>query len=211
MSRIAIIGAGNVGTALAKRLVPRGHEVMLSYNRDMAKLTQTAAALGVSVGAPEEAVAFGEVVALTVPWAAVPAALKAAGLLAGKILWDCTNALAEDMTGLVIGTTTSGGEEVAKLAPDARVVKGIPPFAELMHSDDPTIDGRPPGVFVAGNDAEAKAVVSGLLEQLPTTVTDTGDLTGARFIEPAMWLLVRLAYSQGLGPRIAFDLLQQKA
>jgi hypothetical protein len=42
-------------------------------------------------------------------------------------------------------------------------------------------------------------------------VTDTGDLTGARFIEPAMWLLVRLAYSQGLGPRISFDLLQQKA
>ncbi len=206
--RIGVIGGGNVGTALAKRLVPKGNEVMLSYSRDAAKLTEAAARFGATFGTPEEAARFGNVVALTVPWAAVPSALTQAGSLTGKTLWDCTNALNADMSGLVIGTTTSGGEEVARLAPGALVVKGIPPFAELLHSDDPTVGGRPVGVFVAGDDATAKQAVAGLLSQLPASVTDTGGLEAARLIEPAMMLLVRLAYAQGLGPRIALDLIR---
>lgn len=206
--RIGVIGAGNVGSALAKRLVPHGHEVMLSYSRDPAKLAATAANFGATTGTPSEAVAFGDVVALTVPWAGVADALAAAGSLDGKTLWDCTNALKPDLSGLVIGTTTSGGEEVARLAPDATVIKGIPPFAELLHSDDPTVGGRPVRVFVAGPDSDAKVRVTELLEQLPASVTDAGGLDAARLIEPAMMLLVRLAYGQGLGPRIAFDLIR---
>lgn len=206
--RIGIIGAGNVGTALAKRLVPQGHDVMLSYSRDPAKLREAAASFGASTGTPGKAAQFGEVVALAVPWPAVPDALAQMGALDGKILWDCTNPLKPDMSGLEIGTTTSGGEEVARLAPGARVVKGIPPFAELLHSDDPTVGGRPVGVFVAGEDASARKAVGELMSQLPASVTDAGGLDAARLIEPAMMLLVRLAYAQGLGPRIALDLIR---
>ena len=167
--------------------------------------------VGATAGTVVEAVAFGDVVALTVPWGAVPAAIEAAGALDGKIVWDCTNALLPDMSGLQIGTSTSGGEEVARLCPGARMVKGIPPFAQLLHSDDPTVAGQPVGTFVAGDDDAAKAMVADLLTDLPTRVTDAGPLSAARFIEPAMMLLVQLAYLQGFGPRIGLTLTRDDA
>jgi predicted dinucleotide-binding enzyme len=89
--KIGVVGAGSVGTAIAKRLVPRGHEVMLSYSRDVAKLEGTAKAFGAITGSPADAVRFGDVVALAVPWSSVEDALKAMGSLTGKVLWDCTN------------------------------------------------------------------------------------------------------------------------
>jgi 8-hydroxy-5-deazaflavin:NADPH oxidoreductase len=124
---IGVIGGGNVGTALAKRLVPEGHEVMLSFGRDPANLGQAATMFGARMGSPRDAVEFGDVVARAVPWEVVAPALHEAGSVAGKIVWDCTNALRPDMSGLAIGTTTSGAETVQRLAPGARVVKGIPP------------------------------------------------------------------------------------
>lgn len=201
--KIGVIGAGNIGTALAKRLKPQGHEFGLSYSRDAEQLKRTAEAFGVVFGSPAEISGWAEVVALTVPWGVVRDALAQAGDLSGKVLWDCTNALLPDMSGLAIGTTTSGGEEVARLVPSAKVVKGIPPMAELLHSNDPVVNGRPVGLFVAGNDADAKATVAELLASLPGEVTDAGDLTASRLIEPAMMLLVRLAYGLGHGSRVA--------
>jgi predicted dinucleotide-binding enzyme len=72
-----------------------------------------------------------------------------------------------------------------------------------LHSDEPTVNGRPAGVFVAGDDPDAKAMIASLMASLPAEVTDAGDLTAARLIEPAMMLLVRLAYGLGRGPRVA--------
>jgi predicted dinucleotide-binding enzyme len=208
--KIGIIGAGNIGTALVKRLKPQGHQFMLSFSKDTTQLAKAASSFGATAGSVAETVAWAEVVVLAVPWAAVPEALKQAGDLAGKTLWDCTNALKPDYSGLVIGTITSGGEEVAKLAPKARVVKGIPPFAEVLHSDNPTVNGQPVGVFVAGNDAEAKTTIASLLSALPATVTDAGGLDAARLIEPAMTLLVRLAYGMGMGARIALQVSHEQ-
>ena len=209
--KIGVIGAGNVGTALVRRLRPHGHDLMLTFSRDAAKLKAAADALGVASCEPGELRDWADVIALAAPWGAVPGALIQAGDLAGRVLWDCTNPLLPDMSGLAIGTHTSGGEEVARLAPAANVVKDIPPMAELMHSDDPTVNCRPPGLFVAGDDAEAKAKIADLLGALPGEVTDAGDLSAARVIEPAMLLLVRLAYGLGHGPRVSlrFDAQDQ--
>jgi predicted dinucleotide-binding enzyme len=200
--KIGVIGAGNVGTAFAKRLKPQGHELVLTYSREAEKLKQAAEAFGVGFGAVGGLRDWADVIALAVPWDAVPDALAQAGDLSGKVLWDCTNALLPDMSGLAIGTTTSAGEQVAKLARGAKVVKGIPPMAQLLHSDDPTVNGKPVALFVAGDDASAKEKVTELLSALPGIVTDAGDLTAARTIEPAMMLLVRLAYGLGHGPRV---------
>jgi len=205
--KVGIIGAGNLGTALAKRLSLAGHQVMLSYSRDAAKLAATAADLGVGQGEPAEVKTWADVVALAVPWGAVTDAVARLGDLTGTVLWDCTNSLKPDLSALEIGTTTSAGEELRRLAPGARVVKGIPTFAELLHSDDPLVGGKPAGLFVAGDDAEAKAIVTGLMADLPGTVVDAGELAASRFIEPAWVLLVHLAYRQGLGPRIALELV----
>ena len=209
--KIAILGAGNVGTALARRLSAAGHDIMLGFGRDPVAVAAAAEAAGVSHGTPDALAAFGDVIVIAVPWAAVGDALAAVGPAAGKIVWDCTNPLAPDLSGLLVDGDTSGGEEIARLLPGARVVKGVPPFAELMHADDPLISGTAPGLFVAGDDSEAKGIVAGLLAQLPAKVVDAGPLMAARFIEPAMLLVVRLAYLQGLGPRIALTVQTEAA
>jgi 8-hydroxy-5-deazaflavin:NADPH oxidoreductase len=205
---LGVIGAGHVGTALARRLVPQGYRVMLSFGRDAGALASTAQAFGALSGTPAEVVAFGDVVALAVPWQAVPEALEQAGSLQGKVLWDCTNALKQDLSGLAIGTHTSAAEQIQRLAPGARVVKGIPPFAELLHAGNPLLNGRAPAAFLCGDDDDAKARVRPLLEALPATVVDAGPLDSARYVEPAGFLLVRLAYGRQLGPRIGLELLR---
>lgn len=210
--KIGIIGAGNVGTGLTKHLVPAGHEVMLSFSKDMAQLRAAAQALGASAGTVAEAVAFADVVVLCTPFAATAAALGQVGAVVGsKPLWDCTNALKPDMSGLAIGTTTSAGEEVQKLAPWAAVVKAIPPFAEVLHSGNTKLLGGAIGVFACSDNAAAKQVVSALLTALGVSVTDAGPLVNSRYAEAAGFLLIQLAYVQGLGARIGLGLVRDEA
>lgn len=207
--KIGIIGAGNVGTGLAKHLVPMGHEVMFSFGRDLAKLQATADAFGAAAGTVEEAVAFADVVVLATPYGATAAALGQVGAVAGpKVLWDCTNALKPDLSGLVVGTTWSAAEEVQKLAPWARVVKALPPFAELLHSDSIVLKGgQKVGVFACSDDGEAKSVVSDLLREIDLAVTDAGPLVNSRYVEPAAFLVIQLGYSLGHGTRIGLALV----
>src|SRR5262245_8821991 len=154
--KIGIIGAGSVGTGLAKLLRPKGHEIMMSFTRDPTKLALTAKSFGAGSGTVAEAVSFGDVIAVATPYVATRDALAQAGKPAARrILWDCTNALKPDMSGLAIGTTTSAAEEIQKAAPWATVVKAIPPFAEAMHSGSVRVAGNGPGVFIAGDDADA--------------------------------------------------------
>ncbi|MGF6597683.1 putative dinucleotide-binding enzyme [Paraburkholderia sp. GAS448] len=206
--KIGIIGAGNVGTGLTKHLVPVGHSVMLSFSLDMEKLRTTAAALGASVGTVAEAVQFADVVVLATPWTAASDALMQVGdAPQKKILWDCTNALKPDMSGLLVGTNTSGAEEIAKLAPWATVVKAIPPFAEMLHSPSMLIGGKRVGVFVCGDDSEARAVVGKLVTDIEAEPVDAGPLILARYVEPAAMLLVQLAYTRGFGTRVGLSLM----
>jgi predicted dinucleotide-binding enzyme len=205
--KIGIIGAGKVGTGLTKHLIPKGHSVMLSFKRDMEKLKQVAAALDARAGTVAEAAQFGDVVVLATPWVATAEALAKVGKLPKtKILWDCTNSLKPDMSGLMLGTTTSAAEEVAKLAPWANVVKALPPFAEVMHSSSMLIGGAPATVFVCGDDAEARNAVAKLVEDIEAKPVDAGPLSTARYAEPAAMLLVQLARANGFGTRIGLAL-----
>src|SRR5262245_46669432 len=124
--KIAIIGAGNVGGALGRGWASAGHEIVFGVREPREAKAQAAAR---SVGeraraeAVGEAVAAGEVVVLATPWPAARDALTAAGPLRGKILVDTTNPLTPDLSGLVLGHTTSAAEQVAAWSPGARVVK----------------------------------------------------------------------------------------
>ena len=209
--RIAILGAGNVGSALARRLAAQGHDVSLAFSRDRGKLEATARAVGARAAEPREAVAAAEVVILATPWAMTEVALQCAGDLSGKLLWDCTNPLKPDMSGLMLGTETSGGEQVAAWAGStARVVKAIPPFAEQMSREEPRIveDGRSPSVFVCGDDPQARNTVAALVRGIGAEPTVAGPLSNARFTEPAGMLLVQLAHRQGMGTSIGLSLLR---
>jgi predicted dinucleotide-binding enzyme len=208
--KVAIIGPGSIGKALAKRLSAAGHEIRLTFSRDEVKLREIAASLGVGAGRPDEVARWADVVALATPWPALETVMGALGDLSGKIVWDNTNALASDLSRMLIGTTTSVGEEVQRRAPGARVVKCIPTFAELLEADDPRLNGIPVTSYVAGNDVAAKTAVSRLAGDLPTAPVDVGDITASRLIEPMLLLLTQLAYVRGMGPMISFNLVRQE-
>jgi predicted dinucleotide-binding enzyme len=114
------------------------------------------------------------------------------------------------MGGLEIGLTTSAGEQVAAAASGAIVVKAVPPFAEVLHSPSTVMDGRRPGVFVCGDDAEARRTILGLVMDIEADGVDSGPLSLARYTEPLGMLLVQLAYVQGLGARIGHVLIKDQ-
>jgi 8-hydroxy-5-deazaflavin:NADPH oxidoreductase len=208
---IGIIGAGNMGTGLAKYWVRNKHEVMFSYSRDENKLRAAAESVGkgTRTGSPAEAVTFGDVVLLATPYAVAADALRAAGSLDGKILFSCVNALKSDYSGMVVGTTSSGAEELAKLAPKARFVEALPSFAETLHSGSTEFGKDIPSIFYCGDDLQAKGVVAGLLRETGVEAVDVGPLRNARYLEPAMMLLVQMAYQLGMG-MLGFKLLRKK-
>jgi 8-hydroxy-5-deazaflavin:NADPH oxidoreductase len=207
---IGIIGSGNMGASMGKIWATRGHKVLFSFSKDFAKLRAVADAAGPTAesGTPAEAVAFGEVILLSVPWGAVTEAVKSAGAITGKALFTCVNCLKPDLSGLVVGTTTSAAEEIAKLAPEAKVVEAIPPMAQILAADSRRLAGQQISTFYCGGDESAKTTVASLLRELDLDPVDAGPLTSARFIEPAGMLAVQLAYGMDLGPNIAMQLLR---
>lgn len=210
---IGIIGAGNVGTGIGKRLAAKGHRIVVSFARSQDKLDTAAKTIGSGArsGSPAEAAQFGQVVILATPWGVTLETVRGvAAALTGKIVWDTTNPLKPDMSGLELGTTTSAGEEIARAALGARVVKAVPPFAELLHSPSTRLRGRFPGVFVCGNDPAARALVLGLVADIEADGIDAGPLNLARYTEPLGMLLVQLAYGQGMGARIGAALLRDQ-
>lgn len=209
--KIGIIGAGNVGVGIGKRLYGNGHSVIVSFARSLDKVVAAAKAIGpdAHVGTPLEAASAAEVVILATPWAATLNAVREiASVLDGKVLWDTTNPLKPDFSGLEVGLTTSAGEEVARAAPMARVIKAVPPFAEWMQSDSRTIGGARPAVFVCGDDAAARATVLALVDDIAADGIDAGPLANARYTEPFGMLLVQLAYKQGMGAHIGAAMLR---
>ncbi len=209
--KIGIIGAGNIGTGLGKRLAAKGHDIVVSYARTPEKVAEAAAVIGggAKPGTLEEAAAHGEVIILATPWGVTLDVVSSlAGELAGKTVWDCTNPFAPDMSELLIGTTTSAGEEIAKAAPLARIVKAVPPFAQSLHAPSMDIGGHKPGVFVCGDDPAARASVVQLVSDVDAGAVDAGPLKLARFTEPLGMLVTNLAYVQGMGPAISAILVR---
>ena len=156
-----------------------------------------------------EAAKFGDAVLLAVPWSGVPDTVAAAESLKGKLLIDCTNPLTPDFMDLVVGHTTSGAEEVAKLAPGAKVVKAFNTiFAQIVHSTPP-FGAEKPSVFYCGDDEEAKNTVANLIDDIGFEPVDAGPLKNARYVEPLAELMIQMAYALGAGPMQAVKLMRR--
>ncbi len=207
---IGIVGAGNVGKALGETWLKKGHQVLFSYTRDLPGLRAYAAGLGgkASAGTPAEAVKFGEVILFATPWPAVEDALRSAGPINGKILVDCTNPLKADLSGLAIGHTTSAGEEIARLAASARLVKAFNTTG-ADNMKNPQFGSQRATMLICGDDAGAKSVVSGLARDAGFDVVDAGALSISRLLEPLAMLWIHLAYGQKMGTGFAFALLKR--
>ena len=197
--RIGILGAGNVGTTLGRGWETRGHEVVYGLRNvgeeRLARL-RAAAGEGARAASVEEAAAFAQVLLLATPWGTTRPALEAAGDLAGKVVLDSTNPLRGDLSGLDVGLATSGGEQIAGWAPEARVVKifnsvGVDVMA------DPRFGERAATMLLCGDDAGAKRTAAGLAADLGFEPLDAGPLSRARLLEPLALLWIRLAIDGG--------------
>ncbi|MGW6916947.1 NADPH-dependent F420 reductase [Kitasatospora sp. NPDC054939] len=198
--RYGVIGTGVVGRTLASRLIGLGHEVALgSRSKDNEAATAWAAESGPAArsGTFADAAAFGEILVNATSGTVSLDALRAAGAerLAGKVLIDVSNPLVFSETGEVSldpVNTDSAAERIQREFPQARVVKTLNTMTAAVMVDPARIPGEH-HVFVAGDDADAKAAVTGMLESFgwpAGSVIDLGDLAGARSMEMLMpfWL-----------------------
>lgn len=183
MSSISIVGLGTMASALAARALAGGNAVEI-IGRDTAKAKELAAALGdVTVGTAGTAPA-GDIVVVAVPYASAAAVVSEYGdALRGKVIIDITNPISPDFKGFVTPDGSSGAQEIAKAAPaGAQVVKAFNTlFANVLAAGP--VEGRALDVFIAGDDASAKAHVSAFIESLGLRPMDTGRLPMARTLE----------------------------
>jgi predicted dinucleotide-binding enzyme len=173
--RIGIIGAGNIGGNCARRFVVSGkHEVKLSFSRDPANLAALARELGdrASVGTPVEAVRYGDVVVLSVPWDTIPEALRQAGSLAGKIVIDTANAYGSRA---MPAKGQTAAEFNAARMPGARYTKSFNTLTSHFQSEaaDRTKDQKVVQ-WLCGDDSEAKQTVAKLIEDAGYVPVDLG-------------------------------------
>jgi NADPH-dependent F420 reductase len=210
--KIAIIGAGNVGGTLGWGWAKKGHNIFFGVRRPQDdKTRQLVQSIGSKAQADTvaEAAAFGEVIVLATPWQAAEAAVKEAGDLSGKVVIDCTNPLKPDVSGLEVGFSTSGAEQVARWAKGAKVFKAFNTTGFNIMAD-PVIGSTRTVMFVCGDDEAAKPTVLRLADDIGFDAVDAGKLVQARLLEPWAMLWISLAFRGNVGREFGFALLRRQ-
>lgn len=204
---ISIIGSGHIGGGLARAWRKKNHTVVFgARNPQDAELKALCTQTGATATSVKEAAHKADILVLAMPYAALEDVLRETGDCAGKVVMDCTNALAPGFV-LQYGHTTSSAEELQKRIPKAHVVKSFnAQGAENLAN--PVYNGVPASNFYCGDDAKARAAVKTLVEDVGFEAVDAGPLQNARYLEPLMMLWVTC--SRSLGTRdIAFKLLRR--
>ncbi len=209
--KIAIIGSGNVGSVLGRRLAQAGHTICF------ASRTPTSSKLAALVAtAPDrcsaalvgEAAQSAEVVIYAAPYDQAESILSSVVDFHGSVLIDCTNPLNATFDGLQLGHTESAGERLAQWAPTARVVKAFN-TTSVATMADPQYNGHVATQFYCGDDAIAKQTVADLIKQLGMEPVDAGPLRNARYLEATAMLYIHLAIRGGWGGNCALKMLKR--
>ena len=209
---IAVFGTGTVGPAVAAALVALGHDVVIGTRDPEATLARTEAGPmggvpfaqwhaehpGIRLTTFADAAAGADLIVNATNGSGSLPALTAAGEdnLAGKVIMDIANPLDFSQgfpPSLDPVNTDSLGEQLQRAFPAARVVKTLNTMNASVMVDPGSVAGGDHSVFVSGNDADAKAKVSGLLADLGhRDIIDLGDITTARGTEMLLPVWLRL-------------------
>ena len=191
--KVAIIGAGNVGKALATSITRAGHEVTLSASSPESA-QQAASAVGAQ-SAPSNAAAVdqADLVILAIPYAGgQQVADEIRDSVIGKTIVDVTNPLNADYSGLATDGS-SAAEELQQRLPDSNVVKAFNTiFATNQASPSTDIDG-----YVAGDNATAKQEVISLVQSMGFAPVDVGALSASRHLEGMAFINIGLNAANG--------------
>lgn len=208
-SRVAVLGLGTMGRAMATLAARHGHVVRLG-SRSPEKARALAKELaGSTIGDYRAAAATADLIIWCIDFAHLDAALAHVGTIADRVVLDCSNPEAPEGFGLSIGPETSGAEELARRS-SARVVKGFNHmYAELLLRGE-HIAGIAPTVLLCGDDQPAKDLVARFARSCQLDALDCGPLRVARFTEPLAMLMVELVRGRGHAPAdIALAMLRR--
>jgi predicted dinucleotide-binding enzyme len=188
--KIAIVGSGNVGSALAASLATAGHDVVTTTR-----------------GQEAAAVTDVDAVILAVPWTAFDdVAVRLAPAVDGKLVIDAMNPLRADYSGLATEGGPSGAELVAAALPGARVAKAFNTMFASVQAD-PTTHGVTVDALYATDDARAKDEVAALVRSMGFRPVYVGPLARARELEAVAWLNISLQMQAGGDWRTAIALV----
>lgn len=208
--KLAFIGIGNVGFAIANHLQQKGHQICIASNDENSETVQLALQKNsaFSIQSIQEAIATADIVFLATPFQANETILKELQFK-GKILVDCTNPVGPGIShGL--NSEVSGSEKVQEWAPDAKVVKAftIYGFENLIDSSYSNYTVKPV-MMIAGNDLQSKEVISKINTDMGFETLDTGKLDQALHLEHMTLLWVKMVRRDGHHPNFVWAYLEK--
>jgi len=181
---IGIIGAGAIGSAIARKLARNGINASIANSRGPQSLQTLATELGPHIKAVSaEEAAQADVVFVAVNWDRLPAALKGLGPWNGRILVDANNAVEVPSYRAVDLGGRASSEVLAELAPGARVVKAFNHLVEAVLNAAPAAEGGRRVLFLSGQDVEAKRTISDLMTRLGFAPVDLGGVNEGRLVQ----------------------------
>ena len=206
--RIGILGSGLMGAKLGTIFARAGHEVVFSYARSNDKLKRLAreAAGNARSGTPAEAAQTAQALLLAVHWSRIDDVFKQTGDVSGKVILTCSLPMDTEDSKLIIGTSTSGAEELAKKVPSAHVVAAFQtvPSEVLFAVFEARRKKNRPTLVYCGDHRRSKDVAAELIRDVGFEPLDVGPLRIARYTEPFALLVAQLAYQGDGGPEMAY-------
>jgi predicted dinucleotide-binding enzyme len=187
MKVLGIIGAGNIGKAVATQLLAKDFQVLISNSKGPETLTDVVSKLGTgakAVTAAEAAVA--EIVVIAIPWTKVKDITELTDWN-GKIVIDASNRL-EQGNGVEDGGLASS-EVVQNYLPGAKVVKAFNTVSAEVLAEDPNVGNGKRVLFISGDDKDAKASVSGIVSKIGFAPIDLGPLAAGGKLQQFNWPL----------------------
>ncbi|MBK5233412.1 MAG: NAD(P)-binding domain-containing protein [Thermoleophilia bacterium] len=178
---VGIIGAGNIGQAIAIQMLRAGQDVVIANSRGPETLGDVIEKLGAGATAVTiEEAAGADVVAVAIPWDFIPDAVGGLPEWGGRIVIDANNAVTQPDFKAADLDGRSSSEVFAELVPGARVVKTANILLASVLAEDPVVPGGRRVLFMSGDHEEAKETVGGLFTEAGFRMVDLGPLENGR-------------------------------